>query len=166
MKTIGVSLWDGQERGGANHRTVMRPAVRPCAGLRELFCEAYPRFAPVCRAVEEPGIAIVAVDEHSGRAAGLVKLLARVQRPTRGDRRAPRSLRSVPLRQRSPRAAPARGGARAGRQLGARRAAVRYRVLDLKTQDGMLDEEGRVLRGLRAEEPRRSCAAAGTRSSS
>src|SRR5512147_2241497 len=81
MKTIGVSLWDGQERNGGNHRTVMRPAVRPRAGLRELFTEAYPKFAAACRAIDEPGLAIVAIDELSGRAAGLVKLLARVQRP-------------------------------------------------------------------------------------
>ncbi len=72
MKTIGVSLWDGQERGGGNHRTVMRPAVRPRAGLRELLFESSPIFAPLCRAVEVPGFAIVAVDETSGHADGLV----------------------------------------------------------------------------------------------
>lgn len=152
MKTIGVSLWDGQERGGGNYRTVMRPAVRPRAGLRELFLEAYPRFAPACRTVDEPGIAIVAVDETSGRAAGLVKLLARVQRPVAAivgrhdrcdlflagsDRLALRQLAIVL----SPVESWVRG------------AGVRYRVLDLKTQDGMIDEEGRVLRGLRAEGP-------------
>jgi hypothetical protein len=153
MKTIGVSLWDGQERGGGNHRTVMRPAVRPRAGLRELFLEAYPKFAPACRAVDEPGIAIVAVDESSGRAAGLVKLLARVQRPTAAivgrhdrcdlflagsDRLALRQLAVV--------LAPVESWARGASN-------VRYRVLDLKTQDGMIDEEGRALRGLRAEGP-------------
>lgn len=153
MKTIGVSLWDGQERGGGNHRTVMRPAVRPRAGLRELFCEAYPRFAPACRAIDEPGIAIVAVDEISGRAAGLVKLLARVQRPVAAivgrhdrcdlflagsDRLALRQLAVV--------LAPVESWARGS-------SSVRYRVLDLKTQDGMVDEDGRALRGLRAEGP-------------
>jgi len=153
MKTIGVSLWDGQERGGANHRTVMRPAVRPRAGLRELFTEAYPKFAAACRAIDEPGIAIVAIDELSGRAAGLVKLLARVQRPvaaivgrhdhcdlylTGSDRLALRQLAVVLAPVES--WAPGTSG-------------VRYRVLDLKTQDGMIDEEGRVLRGLRAEGP-------------
>jgi hypothetical protein len=153
MKTIGVSLWEGQERGGGNHRTVMRPAVRPRMGLRELFLEAYPRFAPACRAVEEPGLAIVAVDEATGRPAGLVKQLARVGRPTAAivgrhdrcdlflagsDRLALRQL-AVVL---SPVESWARGAP-----------TVRYRVLDLKTQDGMIDEEGRVLRGLRAEGP-------------
>lgn len=153
MKTIGVSLWDGQERGGSNNRTVMRPAVRPRSGLRELFLNAYPKFAPACRTVEEPGIAIIAVDETSGRAAGLVKLLARVQRPTAAiigrhdrcdlflagsDRLALRQL-AVVL---SPVGSWERGAS-----------SVRYRVLDLKTQDGMIDEEGRELRGLRAEGP-------------
>lgn len=153
MKTIGVSLWDGQERGGSNHRTVMRPAVRPRAGLRELFTEAYPKFAAACRAIDEPGIAIVAIDELSGRAAGLVRLLARVQRPvaaivgrhdrcdlylTGSDRLALRQLAVV--------LSPVESWA-------AGTPAVRYRVLDLKTQDGMIDEEGRVLRGLRAEGP-------------
>ena len=153
MKTIGVSLWDGQERGGGNHRTIMRPAVRPRAGLRELFLEAYPKFAPACRAVEEPGLAIVAIDESTGRAAGLVKLLARIGRPTAAivgrhdrcdlflagsDRLALRQLAVV--------LAPVESFARGA-------PSVRYRVLDLKTQDGMIDEEGRVLRGLRAEGP-------------
>jgi hypothetical protein len=153
MKTIGVSLWEGQERGGSNHRTVMRAAVRPRAGLRELFLGAYPRFAPACRAVDEPGIAIVAVDESTGRAAGLVKLLARVQRPTAAivgrhdrcdlflagsDRLALRQLAIV--------LAPVGSWERGA-------SSVRYRVLDLKTQDGMIDEEGRELRGLRAEGP-------------
>jgi hypothetical protein len=153
MKTIGVSLWDGQERGGSNHRTVMRPAVRPRAGLRELFLGAYPKFAPACRAVEEPGIAIIAVDESTGHPAGLVKLLARVQRPTAAiigrhdrcdlflagsDRLALRQLAIVL----SPVGSWERGAS-----------SVRYRVLDLKTQDGMIDEEGRELRGLRAEGP-------------
>jgi hypothetical protein len=153
MKTIGVSLWDGQERGGGNHRTVMRPAVRPRAGLRELFLEAYPKLAPACRAVEEPGIAILAVDELTGRPAGLVRLLARVQRPTAAivgrhdrcdlflagsDRLALRQLAVV--------LAPVENWARGA-------TGVRYRVLDLKTQEGMIDEEGRALRGLRAEGP-------------
>lgn len=159
MKTIGVSLWDGQQRGGAvaNHRTVAQVTgvalgspVRP---LRELFVQAYARFAPACRAVDEPGLAIVAVDERSGRAAGLVKLSARVQRPVAAivgrhdhcdlylagsDRLALRQLAIVlgPVESWSPRST-----------------RVRYRVLDLKTEHGMLDEDGRSLRGLHAEGP-------------
>lgn len=152
MKTIGVSLWDGQARGGSNLRTMVRSAVRPCAGLRELFLGAYPKFQPVCRTVDEPGLAIIAVDEATGRPAGIVKLCARVQRPVAAivgrhdqcdlflsgsDRLALRQLAIV--------LAPVESWVPG--------AAVGYRVLDLKTQDGMLDEDGRVLRGLRAEGP-------------
>jgi hypothetical protein len=153
VKTIGISLWDGQERGGGNHRTVMRPMARPAWNLRELFQAAYPKVAAACRAVDEPGIAIIAVDERSGRAAGLVKLCARVQRPVAAivgrhdqcdlylsgsDRLALRQLAVV--------LGPVESWEKSSTK-------VRYRVLDLKTQDGMIDEEGRVLRGLRAEGP-------------
>jgi hypothetical protein len=153
VKTIGISLWDGQERGGGNHRTIMRPAARPGWGLRDLFLAGYPKFAAACRAVDEPGIAIIAVDERTGRPAGLVKLCARVQRPVAAivgrhdqcdlylagsDRLALRQLAIV--------LGPVESWARGSTK-------VRYRVLDLKTQDGMLDEDGRVLRGLRAEGP-------------
>lgn len=154
MKTIGVSLWDGQVRNGLNARTVMRPARRPAVGsARELFERAYKHFAPACRAIDEPGIAVVAVDELTGRAAGLVRLCARVQRPvaaivgrhdrcdlylTGSDRLALRQLAVVlgPVQDWQP------GSTR-----------VQYRVLDLRTADGMLDEDSRQLRGLRAEGP-------------
>jgi hypothetical protein len=153
MKTIGVSLWDGQQRGGGNHRTVLGPARAPRAGVRELFLEAYPRFAPPCRAVDEPGLAIIAVDEATGRAAGIAKLVARVARPVAAivgrhdhcDLYLAASER-LALRQLAIVLAPVESWARGA-------ASVRYRVLDLRTQDGMLDEEGRALRGLRAEGP-------------
>lgn len=152
MKTIGVSLWDGQARGCSNLRTMVRSPARPCAGLRELFVGAYAKFQAACRAVDEPGLAIIAVDEATGRAAGIAKLCARVQRPVAAivgrhdqcdlflagsDRLALRQLAIVldPVGSWVP------------------GAAVGYRVLDLKTQDGMLDEDGRTLRGLRAEGP-------------
>lgn len=153
MKTIGVSLWDGQVRNGVNARTVMRPVRRAVGNARELFVGSYHHFAAACRAVDEPGVAVVAVDEMTGRAAGLVRLCARVQRPvaaivgrhdrcdlylTGSDRLALRQLAVVlgPVQSWQP------GEARVG-----------YRVLDLRTSDGMLDEEGRVLRGLRADGP-------------
>ena len=84
MKTIGVDLWADQARGHKqNHATVMRPTVSPPVQprtQRELFIGAYARFADRCREVEEPGIAVIAVDERTGRAAGLVRLCARVER--------------------------------------------------------------------------------------
>ena len=155
MKTLGVSLWDGQVRGAApNAPTVYRPAMRRPAGTpRELFVGAYPRIVDKCRAIDEPGIAIVAVDEATGRAAGLVRLCARVGRPVSAivgrhdhcdlflDGNDRLSLRQMAIVL-SPVTSWERG-----------KPEVRYRVFDLRTTDGMMDEEGRVLRGLRAEGP-------------
>src|SRR5712691_4140642 len=158
MKTIGVSLWGGQVRGtGPNHPTVVRPATRPrpsvLAGARDLFVSAYPRFASVCRTMEEPGIAIVAVDELTGRPGGIVRLCARVDRHVAaivGRHDACDLFLST-----NPRLAlrhiaiildPVQSWSRNS-------TAVRYRVLDLRTTDGILDEDGRQRRGVRAEGP-------------
>lgn len=153
MKTIGVSLWDGQVRGGANAMTLMRPVQRVRASVRDLFIGAYHRFMPVCREVDEPGLALVAVDERTGRAAGICKLLARVGRPvaaivgrhdrcdlylTGHDELALRHIAVVLAPVESWAAGPPK---------------LHYRVLDLRTTSGMTDEEGRTLRGLRAEGP-------------
>jgi hypothetical protein len=83
MKTIGVDLWGDQVRGaGTNNVTCLRPSSQPRLrrSFRELFIGAYASFAERCREVNEPGIALVAVDEISGRSMGIVRLLARVQR--------------------------------------------------------------------------------------
>ena len=155
MKTIGIDLWDGQVRAGGNAQTVMRPAVVPQIrrGIRELFLEAYPRFAPVCRTVDEPGLAIVAVDERTARAAGVVKVIARVGRfvasvAGRHDQcdLYLRGNEGLALRQFAVIAAPVRSWAPGDK-------AVQYRVVDLRTADGMADEDGRQLRGIRAEGP-------------
>ena len=155
MKTVGVDLWGDQVRGGGNNNvTCLRPATTPRLrqSFRELFVGAYGSFADRCREVSEPGIALVAVDEVSGRSMGLVRLLARVQRHVaaivgRHDecdlflnahaRLALRHLAVVldPV-------SDYRSGAN-----------VRYRVLDLRTTDGFSDESDRSLRGLRCEGP-------------
>jgi len=155
VKTIGIDLWDGQVRAGGNAPTVMRPVVIPNhrRGIRELFIETYPRFAPVCRTVDEPGVAIVAVDERTGRAAGVVKVLARVGRTVaavagRHDQcdLYLRGNDGLALRQFAVVLAPVQSWAPGAK-------AVHYRVLDLRTNDGMADEDGRLLRGIRAEGP-------------
>ncbi len=155
VKTLGISLWDGQVRAGGNSPTVMRPAVMPQTrrGARQLFLETYDRFAPACRTVDEPGIAIIAVDERTSRAAGIVKLIARVGRPVaaivgRHDQcdLYLRGSEGLALRQFAILLGPVVSWERGATN-------VRYRVLDLRTTDGMTDEDGRVLRGLRAEGP-------------
>ena len=154
MKTIGVDLWGDQVRGaGGNNVTCLRPTgAHAKLTFRELFVSAYSGFAPRCREVSDPGIAIVAIDEATGRPMGLVRLLARVQRHTAAiigrhdecdlflnahSRLALRHLAIVldPV-------ADFRPGA-----------SVRYRVLDLRTSDGFLDENDRGLRGVRCEGP-------------
>jgi hypothetical protein len=155
VKTIGIDLWDGQIRAGGNAPTVMRPAVVPQIrrGTRDLFVETYSRFAPVCRSVDEPGLAIIAVDEKTMRAAGVVKLLARVGRSVaavvgRHDQcdLYLRGNEGLALRQFAVVLAPVQSWAPGAK-------ATQYRVMDLRTNDGMADEDGRLLRGIRAEGP-------------
>lgn len=158
MKTIGVDLWAGQARGAKpNHATVMRPAQLVDENahhtLRELFVGAYARFSARCREVEEPGLAVIAVEERTGRAAGLVRLCARVERHVAAivgrhdacdlylagcDRLALRHL-AIVLDPVTSWAAGDKG--------------VRFQILDLRTNDGFLDEHGRQLRGLRCDGP-------------
>ena len=86
LKTIGVDLWGDQQRGIApNRATCIRSATHaPRRTLPELFAGAYRFFADRCRAVDEPGIAVIAVDERGGRAQGLLQLRARVERYVAG----------------------------------------------------------------------------------
>ena len=155
MKTIGVDLWGSQARGlNENHATVMRSTGSHVQrGLRELFVGAYAKFANRCREVEEPGLAVIAVEERTGRAVGLVRLCARVERHvaaivgrhdacdlylTASDRLALRHLAVIldPVT-----------SWRSGDKN------VRFRFLDLRTNDGFSDEDDRALRGLRCEGP-------------
>lgn len=156
MKTMGIDLWGGQQRGHIENRaTVVRPTVAVPAArtLRELFVAAYPRFADRCREVEEPGLAVIAIDHRTGRPAGLVRLCARVERHvaaivgrhdacdlylTASDRMALRQLAVILDPVTSWRAGDA---------------GVRFHLLDLRTQDGFVDEHGRPLRGLRCDGP-------------
>jgi hypothetical protein len=154
-----VSLWAGQSRGVIpNAPTLMMKAARPVlpariSTARDLFLMAYPKFAPVCRAFEEPGLAVIAVDEATGRPAGIVKLCARVQRPVsaiigRHDRcdLYLHERESLSLRQLLVVVDPVKSWERGA-------TAVRYRVLDLRTSQPMVDEDGRPLRGIAAEGP-------------
>jgi len=154
VKTLGISLWDGQIRQGGNAQTVMhRARVSGRRSVREQFSEDYVRIAAACREVDEPGVAIVAVDERSGRAAGIVKLHARVGRSVaaivgRHDRcdLYLRGNDGLALRQFVVVLAPVESWAPGASK-------VSYRVIDLRTTDGMMDEDGRQLRGIRAEGP-------------
>ncbi len=118
-----------------------------------MFLDAYAQFADLCREVDEPGLALLAVDELTGRAAGLVRLRARPGRHVAAivgrhdacdlflDRHASLALRHVAVVL-DPVTSYKRG-----------ESTVRYRLLDLRTESGFTDEHGKGMRGLRAEGP-------------
>lgn len=154
MKTIGVDLWAGQVRGQApNAPTLMGRAVP--APIRfttaQLFERAYPKIVERCKAVDEPGVAIVAVDERTAEVGGLVRLRARVDRHVAAivGRHDACDLflanETLALRHIAVIVDPVQSWKAAGE--------ARFRIFDLRTKEGMRDETGRELRGLRAEGP-------------
>jgi hypothetical protein len=154
VKTVGVDLWGGQVRGSAENRaTVLRPVPRVDRELRALFHQAYSKFAPACRAIDEPGIAMIAVDEMTGRPAGMCTLRARVARYVAAmvGRHDACDLflqgsGDLALRHLAIVLDPVRSWSRDS-------TSVRYRILDLRTGEGFRDEHGKQLRGLRCEGP-------------
>jgi len=121
--------------------------------MRDMFLDAYIQFADLCREVDEPGLALLAVDETTGRAAGLVRLRARPGRHVAAiigrhdqcdlflDRHASLALRHVVVLL-DPVTSYKRG-----------ETTVRYRLMDLRTETAFMDEHGKAMRGLRAEGP-------------
>jgi hypothetical protein len=152
--TIAIDLWGRQARGiGENTRTLAVPTSARPLSLRELFVRAYSSFAERCRAVDEPGVAIIAVHEASGRAQGLLTVRARVDRYVASivGRHDHVDLyldasQSLALRQLAIVVDPVISYQRGESN-------VRYRVLDLRTESGFRDEHGNLLRGLRCEGP-------------
>ncbi len=155
--TIAVDLRGSQVRGVAvNQPTLMARAQRMPQrrrALPELFEAGYRAFADRCRAVDEPGVAVIAVHELTARAEGIVTLRARVERHvaaivgrhdsadlylTQSAELALRHLAVIvdPVTSWKP------GDASAT-----------FRVLDLRTGSGFVDEQGRTLRGIRCEGP-------------
>lgn len=136
-----------------NHCTLARSSVRVDRDLRELFVGAYGMFAARCRAIDEPGLAVIGVDAATGRPAGVMTLLARVQRHVAGiaGRHDACDLylhgnSDLALRQLAIVLDPVHSWAPGSTQ-------IRYRMLDLRTKQGFIDESGRPLRGLRCEGP-------------
>lgn len=154
-KTIGIDLWAGQARGGDNRQTCYGavPGAVPSRSMRDLFLGAYAKFADLCREVDEPGLGLLAVDERTGVPAGLVRLRARFGRHVAAivgrhdqcdlflDKHASLALRHLAIV-----LEPVKSWRAAS-------TSVSYRVLDLRTERGFTDEDGKTLRGLRAEGP-------------
>lgn len=155
MKTLISEHWGGQVRGttwNTPTRVVHVASVRALP-LRTLFERAYPTFASRCREVEQPGLAIIAVDETTGTPMGMVCLRAQVDRHVtaiigrhdRCDLYLPSNER-LALRHLAFILGPVTDWR-------ANTSAVSFRVLDLRTDVGMVDEESRPLRALRSEGP-------------
>ena len=156
MKTLAIDLWAGQVRGfGPNQSTRVAAALGgpPTLDVRSYFIRAYPRFADACRGVDEPGVALIAIDEASAMPVGMACVRARVDRHVcaiigrhdRCDLFLPGSDQ-LALRQLAVIVSPVRNW-RAGT------ADVSFQMLDLRTAGGMVDEQTRHLRGLRSEGP-------------
>lgn len=154
-KTIGIDLWAGQARGGKNLATCYRsvPSVGAPKSMHELFIGAYTKFASLCRDVDEPGLALLAVDVATGAPAGLVRLRARFGRHVAAivGRHDECDLylsgqASLALRHLAIVLDPVQSWRRDS-------TTVRYHVLDLRTEEGFTDEHGKRMRGLRAEGP-------------
>ena len=154
-QTIGVDLWGHQARGkSVNTMTLVGRDKRPKRReLRELYIAAYRAFAELCRSADEPGLAVVAVHETTGKPQGIVRLRARVDRFVAAivGRHDATDLflnasDSLALRHLAVVVDPVKSWR-------ANDATIRYRVLDLRTGDGFADEHGRALRGLCCEGP-------------
>jgi hypothetical protein len=82
MKTLITEHWAHQLRGASPNLATRVSRIVHVRGLdmRTLFERSYVAFADSCRAVEEPGLAVVAVDAQTGEPAGMACLRARVDR--------------------------------------------------------------------------------------
>src|SRR5579863_3848540 len=85
-RTVGIDLWAHQVRGQHGNACTLAfaaqrpPVVGKPGTLRDMFVSAYRTIAAQCSAIDEPGLAIVAVHETTGQPQGIVKLMARVER--------------------------------------------------------------------------------------
>ena len=146
---------DGSDFASANEKTIFAPSVndislpkRASASFRDLFLENYERVRDWCLSENRRGIALVALGDDSVEGAAFVAskpdtvATALLGRHTRSDLRL-RGDPSVSLRHLAllvyPRRAP---GQR-----------PRYRLLDLRTAEGFLDERGKRLRAIDADGP-------------
>ena len=131
----------------ARTRIVAYQPLRP-GDVGACFARAYASFAPRCRGLPAPGVAVVAIRARTGALAGVHVLTAdrarhaavTVGRHTSCDLHLADDD-ALALRQLAVIASP----------LDLTGGAVAFRVLDLHSEGGMQDEAGRTLRGLRAD---------------
>jgi hypothetical protein len=135
----------------SNPRTQIVTRMRPHEDPRTLFVNAYPWFEEVCRAVREPGVAVIAVDDWTGNVVAYHGLRAAVNRciSAVGGRHERCDIvlpcQDVALRSFAIVVDPVEGW-----EVGAH---VGYRMIDLRTTDGLEDEHGKALRSFRTDGP-------------
>lgn len=135
----------------ANARTLCVPAVGSDAEPSELFAGCYARFAAPCREIDEPGVVAIAIDGLTGALVGMVGMRACFGRPAVAV--LGRHHRSdlvlwgddIALRHAAIVLDPVTSWAEGAR--------ASYRVLDLRTTAGLVDEIGRPLQAFRADGP-------------
>jgi len=146
---------DGSDSASVNDQTILALSVNDVsfpkgtsASFRELFLEHYERVRNWCFSEKRRGIALVALGDDSVEGAAFVAskpdtvATALLGRHTRSDLRL-RGDSSVSLRHLVLLVYPRR-------PLGQR---PRYRLLDLRTAEGFLDERGKRLRAIDADGP-------------
>lgn len=152
-----IELAAGQRRDpGENRRTEVMHAVptpRHASDFRRAFLDHYHRFAPGCRAFDQPGLAVVAIDLQRDRLAGVACIPARVASPNVlvAGRHSQADLLidsagELSLRHLAILLEPVTRLDRPGD-------GVAYRVVDLRSQAGIQLEGGRTVGGLRADGP-------------
>ena len=131
----------------ARTRIVEYQPLRP-GDIGACFARAYACFAPACRGLPAPGVAVVAIRARTGALAGVHVVVAErtrhvavtVGRHTSCDLHLADDD-ALALRQLAVIVTP----------LGLTGGTVTFRALDLHSEGGMQDEAGRTLRGLRAD---------------
>jgi len=146
---------DGSDSASANEKTILGLSVddislpkRTSASFRDLFLENYGRVREWCLSENRRGIALVALGDDSVEGAAFVAskpdtvATALLGRHTQSDLRF-RGDSSVSLRHLVLLVYPRRA-------VGQRQ---RYRLLDLRTAEGFIDERGKRLRAIDADGP-------------
>lgn len=134
-----------------NSRTSAMKPVLVVGDFRSSFVRHYATFAQRLRAVEEPTLAVVAIDEEKGRVAGMMRIAARPDRvvsATIGRHGCTDLFVDAPddlsLRHLAVLVEPARTWQKLSSD-------VAYRIVDLRTGAGFFDEHGIPLVSVRCE---------------
>lgn len=141
---------DRQHRENPETRMLVFESSPPAASFRDLFVRNYAAVRDRCASFGQPGLGVAAVDQFSGRLAGILCVAAKIGTANSAivgrhsmtdlylDGDASLSLRHLVV---------------VVSPLDLTSGEVRFRVIDLRTQAAFQDEHGRRFEGLVAEGP-------------